>query len=355
MTFERRHFKGWIKDFDLGRHWHGPSRYIPPPEQIGNDTYQRLSVYFWCWSFMRLSPALLYARVYGVEPQDPGLDRVIANAGDLSLSDFGEWWRRTGMTAFAELKPLPQVQPISKGARGKRGSDPDCQPALYLEVPLTIRRGTIIKQVKALLNQAGHVGKDFDPAPYSTAPFPLYTLRYRVANIERRYWVLLYRMLYPDVPVWMIGARLGLAPTYKLRKLAQHNSHEVRLTMASLHSLTGRHLYKARYMLAHLARGDFPRDSKIDEGEDWSRYFGHEHAEAYKQFVEGSGTGAASEWIRRIKRSHMQPLREHVAKINRVAQRPPLSSELLAGVDLFMRGESDSITAKRMSKAEIEI
>jgi hypothetical protein len=342
MPFVRQQFKGWIKDFDLGKRWYGPSRYIPPPERIGDDAYQRASVYFWCWSYMRLSPALMYARVRGVEPRDPALAKVLINAGDLSRSSFDVWWRRCGMAAFAELTPISRVQVVPEGRR-PRGppADDSAHRTLHLEVPLTIRPRTIVRQVKALLKEAGHVGQ-FDPAPFSTAPFPLYTLRYRVENIERRYWVLVYRLLYPEVPVWMIGARLGLMPAHMIYGGRGSGSPTVQRRIDSLQSITGRHLYKSRYMLTHLEHGDFPRDNPIKPQQDWSAHFGQEHAADYQLFVEGNGN-AESEWIRRLKRTHLDHLKEHVIKIKTDRYKPPMPREVLVSAEKYMRGEKEDI------------
>jgi hypothetical protein len=319
-------------------------------ERMHEEAYQRLTVYYWCWMFMRLSPALLYARTRNLKPSDAALAKVMDTAGELAHANFDMWWQSCGVVAFAEQR-LREVQLMRHGERAHDHSEDGPSRTLYVKIPLTIRPRTITRQVKALLDRAGHDGKRFDAAPYSTAPFPLYTLRYHVRNIEHRHWVLLYRLLYPEVPIWMIGDRLRLAPALQVRGLWPSTDEVVKRRAASLHSLTGRHLYKARYMLMHLEQGDFPRDTKIDDTTDWHRPFGAKHAKRYQQFVQGSDLGTDSEWIAKIKQSHMTPLREHVAQINRVTLTQPLPPEVIEGVDAFMRGERDHITPQRRTRS----
>jgi hypothetical protein len=318
-------------------------------QRMHEEAYQRLTVYYWCWMFTRLSPALIYAYEREIKPRDAALARVLDALGRIDLNNFDAWWQRFGVVAFAEAE-LPEVQVIKPHDLSSEAMEPDESPTLYVKIPLTIRPKTIIRKVKELLETAGHVGNTFDPAPYGKAPFPLYTLRYHVLNIQRRYWVLLYRLLYPDVPVWLIGDRLRVAPALNVRGVWPSADDQIRRRIASLHSLTGRDLYKARYMLTHLERGDFPRDSKVVDEDSWTRHFGPRQAKAYQRFVLGNNDGDDSEWISWLKRRHLAPLQEHVADVNRANSRRPLSREMSQGVDKFMRGEKDHISAVRASR-----
>ena len=161
------------------------------------------SVYYWWWAFMRLSPVFWYARHAGVAPKNEALARAWANSGDLSNGLFRRWWKATGAHVFAEAKRPASVRAINMDQLEEHRFYPQGS-SLLLEVPLTIRKETILQQVKRLL-ALEHEGRALNLAATSTAQFALHTKRYRLRTLELEYWVLLYRMLYPNISVLGIG------------------------------------------------------------------------------------------------------------------------------------------------------
>lgn len=221
------------------------------------------SVYYWLWSFLRLSPVLWFARETGVMPKDDSIANVVELSGDLDGNNFRKWWLQTGSVIFAESLELPVVNLL--------GVDIDVEnpmstsETLYLEIPLSISKASIISQVRSLLN-ANHAGRVLDLMGESTAQFPLHTHRYRLRLLEIEYWVLLYRLLYDKVYDWQIGDRLQIAPHHRVREdhLDIHRKQQRHCTpRALLGAITGRHLYKGRFTLLHAERGVFPNDKPI--------------------------------------------------------------------------------------------
>ena len=253
----------------------------------------RQSVYFWWWAFLRLSPVLWFARETGAIPKDKAVAKVAELSGDLGEKEFRNWWRQTGTIIFAESVELPEVKLL--------GVDVDVRfpmstsETLYLEVPLSISKVTIIKQVRVLLN-SNHAGRELDLMEESTAQFRLHTHRYRLRSLEIQYWVLLYRLLYDKVFDWQIGDRLRIAPHLKVREGIEVDKKRAYFSTprALLGNITGRHLYKARYTLRNVERGEFPNLEKV-ELSDRYQPFGLRLQTEFREATE-SRNGKHSAW-----------------------------------------------------------
>ena len=335
-------YKAWERALSISRNRLRDAPF-PNEENIGSRAYYHFSIYLWCWRFMRLSPALMFARSRKAKPAHKPLASTLEAAGNLGITTWWAWWRRYGNVTFAERLAIATVRTVRPGVIRRSYAHIWTAPerTLLVEIPLTIRLRSILTQIKGILKDAGHGQKGFDPAPFSTAPFKLHTMRYRIHNIETRYWVLLYRLLYPDVPVWVIGDRLRLAPRHKMREDVV-DAKMRRRAKAGLESITGRHLYKARYMLEHMNHGVFPNDQPIAENAGFTGLFGRKWAAQYREFVLGSGS-AQSEWIKRVRRDNIEALRKHVLRINLAERNGADESRASARLDAFMRGLYDDI------------
>lgn len=218
----------------------------------------RESIYYWWWRFMRLSPVFWFARQTGHQPTHPAIAETFNRVGDLS-APFYTWWRETGRYVFAEAKRPAKVTQLELDTLQEHRFNTN---ALLLEIPLSIRKETIIKQVKRLLEEA-HDGRSLNLAATSTATLRLHTKRYRLKTLETEYWVLLYKTLYPDIAIWQVGDRLRIAPQQRVRGVERGANERA---FANMNSLTGRYLYKARFTLANVELGIFPNasDPKLD-------------------------------------------------------------------------------------------
>jgi len=289
------------------------------------------SVYFWWWQFLRLSPVIWYAKKNGVRPTDPAICKVVDECGDLYRQDFAEWWLATGINLFVETHGIASVKSIAYDDLKRHFFNPR---ALYIEIPLTIKKATILKQFRALLNEA-HEGRALDLAATSRAQWRLHTKRFRLRTIEIEYWALLYKLLAPSVTVWQIGDRLQIAPHLKVREV-DRRSFPDRFT--KLNSLAGRHLYKSRYTLNNAERGLFPNSSKIDVPDDYQP-FGKKHNADYLQAT----AGASSAWIRWLRKSHMESLRDHISSKNSRALGDTSRAGFEEALVEFIKGKTDQI------------
>ena len=291
------------------------------------------SVYRWWWEYLRLSPVLWYAQNTGLKPVDSRMARVVSLCGDLSDDRFYVWWNATGKQVFAEAKRPAQVTELNLQNLQEHLFR---ENALYLEIPLTIRKETILNQFKKYLDQH-HQGRELDLAANSQATFRLHTKRFRLRVIETGYWVLLYRLLYPDIQAWRIGDRLQIAPVNKVRLQDRMLTPK---PFDMLNSLTGRYLYKARYMQLNAERDSFPNTTKIQLDDEFEP-FGQPHHAAYLAATSDNNNGACA-WHQWLHKNYATALKYHVIRLNRLDQVARLpDSKLRKRLPDFIAGKSD--------------
>ena len=199
---------------------------------------------------MRLSPVFWFASQTGHTPVQPQTAETFKRIGNLD-QNFVVWWRETGRYLFAEAKRPAKVERLELETLQEHSFRED---ALILEIPMSIRKETILKQVKKLLAEV-HEGRNLNLAATSTAKLRLHTKRYRLRTLEIEYFVLLYKTLYPEIAIWQIGDRLRIAPQLRVRGVERGANERM---FANMNSLAGRYLYKARFTLANVEQGIFP-------------------------------------------------------------------------------------------------
>lgn len=294
------------------------------------------SIYYWWWEFMRLSPVFWFARTRGIEPVNPKIAETYRLLGNLSHHRFNEWWEATGREVFAESVRPRKVEALDLNNLGRHEFKED---SLYIELPLTIRKETILKQVKRLLNEH-HEGRSLNLASTSEAQLKLHTKRYRLRVIETEFWVLLYRMLYPKIENWRIGDRLQISPHFKLREIDRLGEP---LIFDQVSSVTGRYLYKAKFTLNNLLFGNFPNVTKLNLDESFVP-FGKNHQQEYLEATKLCSNANPSEFHQWLLDEYSSLLKNEVIRRNRLeeAYRKALSLTWKR-TPAFVAGESDEI------------
>ena len=293
------------------------------------------TIYRWWWEYLRLSPAFWFARETGHPLLDGGMAESYELAGNLKGGNFRRWWEETGVNVFAEAKRPATVKVLDLENLIQHQFR---EKALYLEVPLTMRKELILKKIREELDKV-HDGRNLDVTKTANAPLKLHTKRYRLRVIELEYWVLLYKLLYEDIAVWRVGDRLQIAPHLKLR------GAELRLVKDKynqLTSLTGRHLYKARYTLTNAERKSFPNTGKIVIPQDFMP-FGEKYHRDYQAAI-GEVNGERSVWKEWLHEEYDVTLKYEVARRNRVQDLIKLpSSKVRQRLPDFISGKSDEL------------
>jgi hypothetical protein len=299
------------------------------------------SVYYWWWSFMRLSPVFWFARTSGYPIQDQAMARVYDLAGDLSHDKWGQWWRESGKYAFAEAKRPARVERLNVDTLHEHVFKMD-EEAIYLEVPLRIRQQTILKQFKEILARA-HSGRELNIAKTSVAPLKLYTKRYSMLALEREFWILVYRLVNDQITVARIGDRLQIAPAIDMRNQAiEVIKHKTARPEHKLMSVTARYLMKARNTMLNAELGSFPNYNKQATHEQ-SLPFGESH---HEEFMNATCTdqGVESPYRQYVRTEFERDLQIMVKKANRLGEKMRLpGSKFREQFPDFYMGKSDKL------------
>lgn len=218
------------------------------------------SIYKKWWSFLRLSPVYWYARQTGIAPVVSDIAESYEKAGNLDLPNFNIWWKKHGKYVFEETNRPAEVRLVDIDGPIEHEL---YQRSILVEIPLTVTSKKIIRDLKALLREIKHDVTGRNVIKLSDAPLKLKSKKFNLITLEHEHWVLIYRILYPDISVWKIGDRLQLAPNNKVRGLEQGAFTRGRGPFAKLQSLTGRNLYKARFARYHAERGSFPNYTRV--------------------------------------------------------------------------------------------
>jgi len=267
------------------------------------------SIYYWWWHFLRLTPEFWYAKRSGHEIVEANLRKVDLAIGGHPSPSFKAWWTQYGVDAFAESPRDDQVRLVNPS---QAVSNPD---TVLVEVPLSLNKREIASQFNLIINKV-HRGRKYDVEEYSNAQLKLYNHKYNLLSIERQYWVLLYKLIYPQVPLWVIGDRLRLAPHLDVRHLDRRTvERRQEMMFLQLQSHTWRYHAHAENLRSNLKRGSFPNYSKASPIQT-SLSFGTEHDAEFKASTDESHK-SESAWQLWLKRHYQPILHGKIKELNR--------------------------------------
>lgn len=210
----------------------------------------RNSPYYWWWAFLRESRD--YRRALSGRTDEPfaGMARDFGRLGD----NFDYWWLRTGREIFAEQMALPRVRALEHGVTVNLDQ---INPKLVLELPLTIRRATILRQVAKELEKV-HLGAELRVMKHGSAKRKLYPeSRMRLPTLKILYDVWMAKKKEPDTEWYAIGEQLGLSPVFIPQ--ARDDAEEIKYKRRCMTIVIQRYRRKAAALIDFAARGDFPR------------------------------------------------------------------------------------------------
>lgn len=295
------------------------------------------SVYLWWWRYLRLSPVFWFARAAGVTPKHPDLARVYEAVGDLENDVFRRWWKDTGANLFVEESRPRQVRLVDEENFGEFVFYPAGR-SIVVEIPLTISQATITKQIRGILAQT-HPGRSLNVMEHSTAKWALHTRRFNLNTLEREYWTLLYRRLYPDIAAWRIGDRLKMAPGLNLRDRDRWKENRTTSPHTRMSSTIGRYLYKAQWTLWNAEKGSFPNATKA---EPVAMPFGEK---LHRDYLNATGRRIdnVSPWHQWLHEQHYEDLAYRVRAKNNLPRMVAFTSKMRERFPKFMAGGSDLI------------
>lgn len=208
------------------------------------------SLYYWWWAFLRESREYRQAVSGSAEEPYASLARDFGHLGH----SFSHWWFERGRDIFEEQVAIPKVRKLE---HGEGANYEGVNPKLVVELPLTIRRQTILRQINRLLDQH-HSSQKLRVHEFSTAKRRLYPQqRIRKTTFPPLMAVWQERKRNRKEEWWETGERLKLSLIHIVEESDDEDTvvwkHRIMaLTVQRLHR-------KAKALIDFAAKGDFPR------------------------------------------------------------------------------------------------
>ncbi len=225
-------------------------RWADDADEQAELTEARNSAYYWWWAFLKESRD--YRRALSGRPEEP-FAKMAKDFGRLG-DDFNYWWLRTGREIFAEQMALPRVRALEHGVTVNLDQ---INSKLVVELPLTIRRSTILRQINRLLDEH-HQGAELRVMKHGSAKRKLYPeSRMRLATLKVLHDVWMEKKQNPELEWYAIGEKLGLSPVFIPGDA--DDEEEIKYKRRCMTIVIQRYHRKAAALIDFAARGDFPR------------------------------------------------------------------------------------------------
>lgn len=220
-----------------------------PMEQEWKNAKETL--YYEWWRCLNASKE--YLECCAVEGKDHELAETYALFGDVTVS-WPQWWTKIGRKIFSERRQYPKVRAIDQDEALKK-LNIDERYLLILDVPLNLRRVTILEQINALLDKH-HLGKDLDVRAQSSAIVQLETnrLQHKTVPILVDVADILYR--HPDIQLYQLAQRAKLAEIHLGRSKQEVNTPEEEKQRRQM--AASRYKEQAQRLVYNAARLKFP-------------------------------------------------------------------------------------------------
>jgi len=211
------------------------------------------SPYYWWWVFVRESEEVALARKR--KKVDPVVEKLAKDFGNLDRT-FEDWWFRTGRYLFAQTRPMPKVREMLQGDFSRGTSE----ERIFLEVPLTIRRASVIRQINKLLAKyykPEDSSQRVNVFAHSSAEYDLIrSSKIRLTTFAQFHQVWQRRAEHPDESWPATGWACHVSPTAaKLKPTASWSQYEIDRSMG----LAAQRIYrKTKRLIYWAARGEFP-------------------------------------------------------------------------------------------------
>ena len=243
-------------------------RPMPIDEEIEVAKTSEYARWFRCLKMSQVYTEYSRAVVSGKRPENIEIDSAIkktyANFGDVRRFSFDNWWREKGRYLFVLNQSLKKVKVISKELELDILSLSDNK--LVLEIPLTVTRPTVMRQISKLVKQA------YESRPpvniYKEAPIRVkrQNNKIRMTNVDSLLNVLDCIEKYEDKKLAEIGEIAGLSIDLFSRTTEQifdpddQALYKRRMTLA-----VARCASNAENLVDNAIRGIFPSFTRVDK------------------------------------------------------------------------------------------
>ncbi len=182
------------------------------------------------------------------------LKPIYGDFGDVVDLRFEQCWQRVGRYLFAERKAIPKVQFYTH--RRDLEEITNLRDKVVIEVPLTIRKSTVVRQINKIL-KAAYEGREVVPREQSTARRKLAKSKLRKETVSKMLDLYELRARKPELTLWQLGERAGIELDLMARTTdgQQITLQQERIRMGIAVS---RYLKQARNLIWNATEGVFP-------------------------------------------------------------------------------------------------
>jgi hypothetical protein len=172
-------------------------------------------------------------------------------------SHFDLWWRKHGRLLFIQQQPLKKVTAINEDNFRRSGIEGD---KLILEIPLTMRKQTAMRQIGVLLKKA-YEGRVIDIQKTSTAKIKFEKSKLQMSTVERLLKIYRLRERYPRLTLNELGMKADFVLDLFVRTEDKTDLNEDIIKVIEVRRMTiaiSRYLKQARHLINNAEHGVFP-------------------------------------------------------------------------------------------------
>lgn len=182
------------------------------------------------------------------------LKPMYGDFGDVVDMRFEQWWQRVGRYLFAERKAIPRVNFYTN--RRDLEEITNLRDKLVIEIPLTIRKSTVVRQINKILKVA-YEDRDVVPREQSTARRKLAKSKLRKETVRKMLELYELRARKPELTLWQLGEQAGIVLDFNARtthgEMPTLQQERIRMGIA-----VSRYLKQARNLIWNATEGVFP-------------------------------------------------------------------------------------------------
>lgn len=212
---------------------------------------KKTPIYWWFLTLQASDEYVLCCRNQGKGM----LANLYKDFGDVDKKSFAQWWSNQGRKIFAERKKLKKVEVIEEHSQLERLRIVDDR--LIIEVPLTLRRQTAIRQIGKALQKAYKSRDPVDIWEQSTAKRQVIKSKIRMTTVEMLLRVWQIRNEHPTLTNYEIGqkARIDLDI---LARTTDGDQLDDALERRRMTIAVSRYLAQAKNLIGNAELGIFP-------------------------------------------------------------------------------------------------
>jgi len=246
----------------MAREQDDPNESAPPIKLIPASLKRRMPIdeearvargtwAYWWYKCLQANEEYFFCCTHGGQGE---LANMYADFGDVFKLSFHSWWFRHGRKIFSETQPLKKVRQIE--SRQDLEMTAWSNKKLIIEIPLTLRRQTAMRQVGRIVKDA-YQGRVIDIWEHSTARRKIIKSKIRMSTVELLLRVLEIRQKYPKLTLNEVGIRAGIEIDLGARDTTGelHDAAEERRRMTIT---VARYLAQAKNLITNAGLGKFP-------------------------------------------------------------------------------------------------